>query len=117
MHTHIHTHAHQVLDPSVMYAHGPAFAGRPVLFREAPFLRNPRSPSWIRHAATVISSGSPVDCGGGGSGSGVSSLGEQQPPCAQVLQSKPPPGVNQQVDLFVIVCGLCVVGSGVWSAL
>lgn len=75
----------QVMDPAVMYSHGAAFAGRPVLFREAPFLRNPRSPSWIRHAATTISSGAPAGCPEDGS------------PCAQVLQGKPPPGINQQV--------------------
>jgi hypothetical protein len=75
----------QVMDPAVMYAHGPAFAGRPVLFREAPFLHNSRSPSWIRHAATTISSGAPAGCP------------EEGAPCAQVLTGKPPPGINQQV--------------------
>jgi len=75
----------QVMDPAVLYAHRPAFAGHAVSFRESPFLQNPRSPSWIRHAATTISSGAPIGCPEGGA------------PCAQVLQSRPPTGVNQQV--------------------
>jgi hypothetical protein len=79
--------APQVMDASVLYAHNAAFAGHPVMFREAPFLLNPRSPSWIRHAATSISSGVPDSCPEDGS------------PCAEALPGRPPAGVNQQVGL------------------
>lgn len=74
----------------MLYAHKVVFGGKPLAFRESTFLHNPRSPSWIRHAATTIRSGSPAGC-------------PDDQPCAQVLPGKPPKGVNQQV---VVPAGL-----------
>jgi hypothetical protein len=74
----------QVMSPELMYRHPAVFAGRPLNFREASFLGNGRTPSWVRHAATAISSGTPLGCEGGAK-------------CAQALLRKPPEGVNQQV--------------------
>jgi hypothetical protein len=73
------------MSPELMYRHPAVFAGRPLNFREASFLSNARTPSWVRHAATAISSGTPLGCEGGAK-------------CAQALSRKPPEGVNQQVS-------------------
>eukprot|EP00775_Hariotina_reticulata_P006868 gene6868-7084_t len=81
----------QVLSPSLLYSHGPVAAGRPLHFREASLLQNPRCPSWIRHAATHISSGHPVGCL-----AATPPAGNVSSKCAQVLAGKPPPGINQQ---------------------
>lgn len=75
---------HQVMSPELMYRHPAVFAGRPLNFREAGFLGNGRTPSWLRHAATAVASGSAQGCEGGAK-------------CAQALGRKPPQGVNQQV--------------------
>jgi hypothetical protein len=72
------------MSPELMYRHPAVFAGRPLNFREASFLGNARTPSWVRHAATAISSGTPLGCEAGAK-------------CAQALPRKPPEGVNQQV--------------------
>ncbi|KAF8059108.1 XEG113 [Scenedesmus sp. PABB004] len=78
-----------VLAPAALYAHAPLFAGRPLNFREAGFLHHPRTPSWVRHAATAVRSGDPAGCEPGPGGAPGR--------CAQALPGKPPPGTNQQV--------------------
>eukprot|EP00879_Flechtneria_rotunda_P013672 GHRR01014282.1.p1 GENE.GHRR01014282.1~~GHRR01014282.1.p1 ORF type:complete len:597 (+),score=263.65 GHRR01014282.1:1631-3421(+) len=87
----------QVLSPQVLYQHGAVFGGKALTFREAPFLHNVRTPSWLRHAKTAVSSGTPAGCEHSSSGGGASGK------CAQVLPGRPPDGVNQQV---VVPAGL-----------
>eukprot|EP00878_Enallax_costatus_P032930 GHUV01036281.1.p1 GENE.GHUV01036281.1~~GHUV01036281.1.p1 ORF type:complete len:221 (+),score=51.85 GHUV01036281.1:1-663(+) len=85
----------QVFSPQLMYHHLPVFASRPLNFREASFLGNPRTPSWLRHAATRISSGSPSGCDAGSDGSSSGVVGDGK--CAQALPGRPVQGGNQQV--------------------
>lgn len=95
----------QVFSPQQMYRHSAVFAGRPLNFREASFLSNRRTPSWLRHAATRISSGSPVGCDGSDDGdSSSSSTGLLGGKCAQALPGKPPEGGNQQVRWHCAFC-------------
>lgn len=86
----------QVFSPQLLYHHLPVFAGRPLNFRESSFLSNPRTPSWLRHAATRISSGSPAGCDSSSDGSSSSSA-VSDGKCAQALPGRPIEGGNQQV--------------------
>lgn len=99
----------QIFSPQLLYRHSAVFAGRPLNFRESSFLTNPRAPSWLRHAATKISSGQPAGCDDSSSSSSGNVLAEGK--CAQVLPGRPPDGGNQQVGLLCAACiaALCIL--------